>query len=1046
MLTAHLAPAQSFRGAINGSVLDPSGAAIASAIVSAKQDATGVARKTVSSSSGDFSLPDLPLGIYTVSVAAPGFQETTKTHVEVAVSTVTTLDFTLGVATQAETVEVNANAPLVERSSSALTGVVDRHTVDDLPLNGRDFRQILKLTPGVGNTGGPTSVNGSRTRGNNYEIDGADNNDGFQNFASVNQGGVAGIPGVVLPVDAIDELSVQTSGTAESGRNGSASINVAIKSGTNQLHGTAFEFNRNEALAANSPFATPGSPKREIRNNQPGFSLGGPIVRNHTFFFISGEMQLAIAGNSTAVTTPSAAWVAQAQQVLSKYNVPLNPVSQGILTFFPSSSLTGPASGNNYVGTDPSLYNSFNGIIKIDDQINSRNNLAVRFMGGVGTQTALVNNSAPYQQYYQVAPIHVYNYSVVLNTVFTPRLVNQLVLGVNYFKQTFNDNDTSYNPAAIGLNTGVTDPALSGAPTVNISGFAIVGATQPTGRIDTVGHATDTFSYTIGRHQIKFGGEVRRAAYDVFYRSNQRGTLSFTGAQGPWASDSSVSSSLKALSDFLAGYVSATSGATIARGNLERDYRQNSYSGYIHDTFQITPRLSLNAGVRWDHLDPLGDTANSITTFLPNRGLVPVGQPGGLDSLYPSSWKNFSPRAGFAFSPKADGKTVIRGGYGVYYDTPAVAYFSANTPGNGAAPGVNGNPAGPSPVYNLTRYGFTLVPGDPIFPATPTPPYGAFSVNQGFRLGYVQNFNLNVQRQLASGTIIQAGYVGSLGRALPITLDINAGVPGTGSVQSRRPYNGLYPALGAINEVQSVASSNFHSLQVSVNQKLWRGVTGRVVYTYGHAIDDASDARSVLPANSYNLRSERGNSTYDIRHNFVAYADYAIPAVPFIPRVVGAGWQLNALITAQTGSPINIAAGTNPSGSGDGTDRVDLVGNPFALTAIKSGTSVVYLNKAAFAAPASGTYGNLGRNAIYGPGFFAIDPSLFKTFKLTERFSLQFRAEVFNVLNQANLANPTVTLTSAAFGLIGNTKNGSIAPGLGFGEPRNTQLALKLQF
>jgi hypothetical protein len=265
--------------------------------------------------------------------------------------------------------------------------VVDQGTVKDLPLNGRDFRQILKLTAGASNTTGPTTVNGSRTRGNNYQIDGSDNNDGFQNFASVNQGGVAGIPGVVLPVDAIDQLAVQTSGTAEAGRNGSASINVAIKSGTNQLHGSAFEFLRNEALAANSPFAAPGTPKRVIRNNQPGFSLGGPIWKNRTFFFVSGEIQDAIAGNSTAVTTPSAAWVAQAQQVLTRYGVAVNPVATGLLTFFPANSLKGPATGNNFIGTDPSNYISFNGIIKVDHQINSRNNLAVRYFGGTGTQT-----------------------------------------------------------------------------------------------------------------------------------------------------------------------------------------------------------------------------------------------------------------------------------------------------------------------------------------------------------------------------------------------------------------------------------------------------------------------------------------------------------------------------------------------------------------------------------------------------------------------------------------------------------------------------------
>jgi hypothetical protein len=1038
---------QTFRGAINGSILDPSGAAVGEATVVATQDATGVSRRTASSSAGEFSLPDLPLGVYTVTVQKTGFQDARRARVEVVVSTVTTLNINLGVASQVATVEIKAEAPLVETGSTAITGVVGQQIVSDLPLNGRDFRQILKLTPGVGNSGGPTSVNGSRTRGNNYEIDGSDNNDGFQNFASVNQGGVAGIPGVVLPVDAIDQLSVQTGGTAEAGRNGSASINLAIKSGTNQFHGTAFDFLRNEALSANSPFAAPGSAKRVIRNNQPGFSLGGPVFKNRTFFFVSGEVQNAIAGNSTSVTTPSAAWIAQANQVLNRYNVAVNPVSLGILKFFPAGALTGPATGNNFTGTDPSKYISYNGIIKVDHQINSKNNLAVRYFGGTGKQTALVNSSAPYEQYYQVAPIWVHNYSVVLNSVLTPRLVNQVVLGVNYFKQTFNDNDTSAIPGAIGLNTGVTDPALSGAPTINISGFAIVGATQPTGRIDTVGHVIDTLSYNIGRHQIKVGGEFRRAAYNVFYRSNQRGSLSFNGAQGPWATDSTVSSSLRALSDFLAGYVSATNGATIARGNLERDYRHNTYSGYVHDTFQITPHFSINAGLRWDHVVPLSDVDNSLTTFLPSRGLVPVSQGNGsLDSLYPSSWKNFSPRFGFAYSPGSSERTVVRGSYGVYYDTPAIAYFSANTPGNGAAPGVNGNPAGISPVFNLTRNAFTLVSGQAIFAASPTPPFGAFSVNQDFRLGYVQNFSLNVQRQLSASSVVQVGYVGSLGRALPITLDINAALPGTGSTQSRRPYNSIYPTLGAINELQSVASSSFHSLQVTLNQKLWRGLTAKVAYTFGHAIDDASDARSTIPANSYNIHSERGNAVFDIRHNFVTYLSYSLPSAPLVPRVIGAGWQLNTLVTAQTGSPINIQAGTNPSGSGDGTDRVDLIGDPFALTAVKSGTSIVYLNRAAFAAPTAGTFGNLGRNAIYGPGFFAVDPSLFKNFRVTERVSLQLRAEMFNALNWANRANPTTTLTSAAFGLIGNTKNGSIAPGLGFGEPRNTQLALKLQF
>jgi hypothetical protein len=247
------------------------------------------------------------------------------------------------------------------------------------------------------------------------------------------------------------------------------------------------------------------------------------------------------------------------------------------------------------------------------------------------------------------------------------------------------------------------------------------------------------------------------------------------------------------------------------------------------------------------------------------------------------------------------------------------------------------------------------------------------------------------------------------------------------SIQAAVSRRALYPTPGAINELESVANSNYNSLQVTLNQQLAKGLTAKIVHTWSHAIDDASDARSVIPANSYNLANERGNSSYDIRHNFVTFVSYALPTAPLIPHIIGQGWQLNALITAQTGAPYNIPAGTNPSGSGDGTDRVNLVGNPFAVTSTRVGTSIVYLDKAAFSAPAAGTYGNLGRDAIYGRGFFSIDPSLFKTFRLNERFSLQFRAEMFNALYWANLANPTATFTSASLGLIGNTKNGSIA-------------------
>ena len=299
--------AQTFRGSITGVVTDSSGAAIAGAAVSLNSPSTGLTRAAVTNSQGQYLFPDLAVGQYTITVSQAGFESRKIDRVEVAVSKTTNLDLQLGVAQQQQVVEVSATAATLETTSTALVGVVNTKTVADLPMNGRDFRQMIKLAPGV--SPASTSVNGMRTSGNNYQIDGADNNDAFQNAAAVNQGGVSGIAGTLLPIEAIDQFSVQSNASAETGRNGGSSVNVVIKSGTNALHGSAYYFNRNEALAARSPFQTAASPKQVIRNNQFGFSVGGPIAKNKTFYFLNGESQLSIANNSLLDTIPSDAWI-----------------------------------------------------------------------------------------------------------------------------------------------------------------------------------------------------------------------------------------------------------------------------------------------------------------------------------------------------------------------------------------------------------------------------------------------------------------------------------------------------------------------------------------------------------------------------------------------------------------------------------------------------------------------------------------------------------------------------------------------------------------
>jgi hypothetical protein len=1042
--------AQTFRGEIKGSVEDPSGAVLADTKVTAINIATGFARATLTGGAGEFSIPDLPPGAYSVSALKPGFQEQ-KSQTDVAVSRVSTVIFRLPLAAQASSVAVTAAVESIETSSTTMTGVVNTRTVTDLPMNGRDFRQMIKLS--AGSSPATTSIDGSRTRGNNYMIDGADNNDGFQNAAAVNQGGVAGIAGVLLPVEAIDQFSVATNGSAEMGRNGGGVVNMVIKSGTNAIHGSAFYFNRNEYFAANTPLAAPGSKVRRIRNQQGGFSLGGPIRKNKTFYFLTGEYQIADASNTTAVTTLSPAWISQGLSLLGNFNIPENPVSAKLVNAWPARVRIGPAVINNFFSTDPNTYNSYNGIIKIDHTFNEAHSLSLRYYGGTGTQKAVVDSTAPFSEYFQVAPSHMHNVAVAFNSVISPRMVNNLVLGANYFLQTFNDLDTSFNPIAAGLNTGVTAPTLAGSPTIKISGFSTAGVTQPSGRIDNTGHIVDTVSWTRGRHQLKLGAEYRRALDDIFYESNTRGTLSFDGTRGPWASLSAYSSQQKALLDFLAGYPTNSSGATIVRpapgvsvvgSFLQRNYTQNSFDWFAHDNWQVTPALSVNFGVRYTYLGPLGDEKHEITTFVPGLGIVGPGH--GLDTLYHRDLKDYAPRVGFAWQPFKDKATVIRGGYGIFFDVPAIAFFAANTGGgNGGAAGVDANPGGPLPIYSLSAPpGLVLQSGvDPWAGAT-VPILGVMSVNQNLKTPYVQNFNFNIQQGLWKGAVLQTGYVGSAGRRLIYTRDINAGLPGTGSVQSRRPYSGLYPTLGAINQLESGASSNYNALQMQLTQKMLRGVTATLAYTYSHAIDNASEARSVVPSYSYNLALDRGNSDFDTRHIVTAFVSYTLPGTSRF-KILTQGWQINTLATAHTGLPILFRAGTDVNSDGDTFDRINLVGDPFAnVPAQTSNTSRVWVNRAAFASPAAGTLGNLGRNVIFGPSFFSIDPSAFKEFPIREGIKLQFRAEIFNVLNWTNYANPTVTFNSGSFGTITNTRNGSGAPGLGFGEPRNVQLALKL--
>lgn len=1046
--SAILALGQTYRGGLAGTVTDSTGASVPDADVKIVNKATGLSRSQPTPSGGDFNFPDLGTGIYTVTVSKSGFQTYTQ-DIEVAVGKVSSLAVVLGVATQALMVEVQAAAAVLETNQTALNAVVNTRAVQDIPLNGRDFTQLLRLTPGYNDAG---SMNGARTNQNNWQIDGVDNNDFWHNSMAVNQGSISGVAGVLLPIDAIDQFNQQAAGSADFGRNPGSMVNVVIKSGTNSIHGSAYYFNRNEALSAHNPFAPPDQHNPMLRNENHGFSLGGPIWKNKTFFFITYEKQKATLGNTATATVPSKAWADSAQSVLAKYGVPVNQTMVKVYNaVWPSRIAGAPLTQPNYFSSDPQVYKSDNGIIRLDHSFNSKHSISGRVFLGTGEATAFAGSV--FQEFFQVCPSRQPNYSAQLNSVFTPRLVNQLLAGVNFFQQHFDDANHGYNMPALGFNTGVTNPGDFGAPNMEIAGFANggVGETPKLGRTDTTGHLTDNLSYNLGSHALKFGGEIRKSRLDIYYQRNVRGGFSWDGSVGPWAGDNSLNTPTKALADFFAGLLGPQYGG-IAVGDPQRVYDVNSYSGWASDNWQVNPQLNLNFGVRYDYNGVIHEIeGKGISTFLPtaSTGYAIIGK--DLSQLYPGDHNNFAPRMGFAYTPVRGGKTVIRGGFGVYYDMINGNYFIDGRAGSGER-GISRNPVGNTPVFGESAGPATIKDGVFIFGAKPAPPYNAFGVSQDLRSPYTFNYNLNVQRQLTRSTLLQIGYIGSQARKQATKRNINQPLPGTtGDLQSRRPYNSKFPDIRNITLLETAGNSQYNSLQMSIRTSTWRGLTGQFSYTLAHSRDDMSYARNAQPMNNYNLKADYGNSDFDIRHTASAYAIYDLPNfAKSMPRL-GKGWQLNAIYVHHTGTPFSAVSGQNISGNYGGSERVDLVGDPFSGIVQPSNASGNWtngyrlFNPAAFANPKPGTYGNTQRNQFYGPGFDAVDFSVFKTTSITEKVSVQFRVEMFNILNHLNVSGPdTCTCSGSGMGLTYATVQAYGSPGIGAGEPRNVQLALKL--
>jgi hypothetical protein len=1047
--------AQTFRGGISGVVTDNSGGAVPNTTITATADDTGLVHTTTSSGAGEYGFQDLPLGRYTVSTQGGGFQPLVVKGVVVNAGVIYALQLKLSLSSVSTTVEVSASALALDTASSVQNSVVSGQALQDLPLDSRDFKKIVGVVPGFGGYSGVLgSVNGARSNQTNWQIDGTDNNDLWANNSAINQSGIGGIAGTLMPIDAIDQFSLQTQSSPETGRNPGATANLIIKSGTNQLHGSGYYFNRNEALAANPVFV----PKRKLRNENFGYSLGGPIFRNKTFFFTSFERQQFTIALQGLATEPSVAYQAQALSLLAANNIAVNPVTQGLLnTLWPASSLTGAATSGNFISPDPETGFSNNGVAKIDHSFNDRNTISARWTIGQGNQIAPVGSNL--KNFYEVAPIHVQNYSVVYNRTISSRLVNQVLLGVSTYNQVFHDFNTSFNVAALGLNT---NSQFTGAPNITFGGnFDPVGITTPQGRNDVTGHVTDAVSYTVGSHQIRFGGEYRKAQLDEFYFRNALGTFAFTGAQGSYTvNPNGYGATVKSLADFLAGKVNTS---TFARGNAERLVYVNSYDVFAQDAWQVTHKLNVNYGIRYDYVGPMHNGDKNLPTFLPNNGGLVV-QGTGIANLYPQDRNNFAPRAGFAFQPRENGNLVIRGAFGVYFDSSSLSPFLDNRPANGGPNGFEGNPAGANPVQTITQNAYTIQSGQPLFVGGPAAVVGIFSVDPNFRTPYSYNYNFGIQQSLGSKAIFMLSYVGSQSRKQVTLRDINrpglnpanpantaagilGGTPGS-TQQSSRPFFSQFPNYSVINQVESNGSGNYNSLQATVKTSSYHGLSSQFNYTWSHSLDEMTTFRSRLPQDSNNLRGDYGNSDYDTRNNFNGAIIYNVPKLHSGPNWAVDGWQLNSAMTFRGGLPFNIATSSDLTGTGEGYQRPNLIGDPRAgVSHAIVNSAVQFLNPAAFATPAAGTFGNLRRNQFFGPGFGDVDLSVFKNTKITEKATLQLRAEMFNLYNRNNYSQPGGSFGSSSFGKSTDTTgdaNGS--PGIGPGEPFNTQLAVKILF
>ena len=1082
LLLPNLLLAQSFRGSIRGQVVDPNGNAIVGAKISAKNSGTGQVRETVTGEDGAYVLAELPAGEYVVVAEYAGLSPVGQ-NVIVNVGSDTSANFDLTrVEKRLEELTVTEESPVIDTTRDVLNEVVDQKLVEELPLNGRDFGKLVALSPGAtvdpsgvaGSQGGfgQFNINGNRDRSNNYMLDGTDNNDPFFNNSALNQTGIGGAPASLLPIDAIQEFNLQSQFGAEYGRNSGSVVNIVTRSGTNTLHGSAFEFFRNSALDARNYFNSDAQ-KSVFQNSNFGASIGGPIVKDKTFFFGAYEGQRERVGSDFLLLVPTQTQIQEARTIAGAINgTPSNPIiSPGldaILAFYPKSNTS------EIPGVVRDTNNGNNFIAKIDENLTNTELLTGRYAfsqsyqifpfgspGGYGTGSRL-------PQFAQTSPTRVQVVSVSLLSSLSPSKINEVRFGYSRYRTSFSSLDADFDPSSVGLNFGTGKLGLPEFDFTNIENLGATGFSVPRGRTSQTFQILDNFTWLKGRHTFKFGGEFRRAAISNFNDNLERGIFEFTAGVGL-----STDPVVDALANFYTGGSQDTTdcctSVSVDTGNTQRTTYNNGFSFFAQDDYRMSSKFTLNYGLRWEYFGPLSEKNNLLSNLGQDGNLAMVGTD-GLNGLYKRDLHDFGPRLGFAWQVAKN--TVVRAGYGIYYDYVPQDILIANFT---TSAGVATNPIGPKAILPLnfdpTAFnGTNPTANAPIMNGIAAAPYSIFVTPQNFHSPYTQNWNFNVQQKLVENASFEARYVGSKGTHLVRLTDLNE--PNANSVSPN-------PNYGAMDELTPSSSSSYNALQAIGRVQNVHGISGFAAYAWSKSIDDASDGIDFVPGAAFpqdpgNLPAERGPSLFDTRDRFTAAINYELPSSGSRPRL-GSGWELNSIVTIQSGRPIPIANSTDTSGRFYFNQRPNVV--PGVNPILPNWTpSTGYLNPLAFIQPAYGTFGDLGRDSIFGPGYANVDFSITKNTRLTERLNLQLRVEFFNIFNHPNFALPANTIipgyidngtpghpdvvpNPAAYvngnitqpllpmGLITQTPDvAQTNPGLGGGGPRVIQLAAKFTF